>query len=98
MSVDPKNVAVHHGNADVVVCNKPVLIHWIVASNLKSDDRHLKIYDGESTSAPLRLWIQVALSNCFAFFPPVPVYLSSGLYMDVETDDVHVTIGYEIVC
>jgi len=97
MSVDPKNMAVHHGNADLVLSKKPVLVHWIVASNDSSSSRYADIHDGESTSAPKKLRIQINAKCCFAFGPPVPIYCSSGLYLNVEADSVRVTIGYEIV-
>jgi len=97
MSVDPKNVAVHYGNTSQVVCNKPVLVRWILASNTSGGSLYLKIYDGESTSAPLKLWIEAALKGCSCIHLPVPVYMSSGLYIAVEGSDVRVSIGYEIV-
>lgn len=97
MSTDPKAVAVHHGSADVVVSNKPVLIHWITVSNKSSHARRSSIYDGESTASPMKFQL-VAQQGCNAIFCPVtPVYLSSGLYMTVEDTGLYVSIGYEIV-
>jgi len=97
MCVDPKNVAVHQGNADVVVCNKPVLLHWIVVSNHNSASKRAYIYNGESTSAPLELVIESSAKACFCVHTTVPIYLSSGLYLTVENSDLQVSIGYEIV-
>ena len=85
--------------ADGVVSTDPISLHLVIIEG-EDAKAYARLYDGQTTDAPLIVQIHVNTkqsSKVVAFAPPLK--LASGLYVDLDSDTndcfVHFTRGIE---
>lgn len=90
-----KNVAWMWVTSDTLLSERPCWLHYayLVVSAASTDSA---LHNGISTSGDRIVTLKSAVVTGHKFKPPLPIYCSKGLYVDVGTSVTGIFVQYEL--